>query len=76
VRADRGTAVRNGGISGRRRRTWNRHERCIHRHPTHPDQRPLRQQKQLLTKSAITPAAEVGHTTDGLIGTALKKTHP
>jgi hypothetical protein len=36
-------------------------KRCIHRHLKLPDQRPLRQPKLLLTKSAISLAAEVGH---------------
>jgi hypothetical protein len=54
-------------------------KRCIHRHPKHPDQRPLRPTKLLLTKSAISLAAEVGHkppkldkAANNLIETAMK----
>jgi hypothetical protein len=36
-------------------------KRCIHRHPKHPDQRPLRPPKLFLTKSAIALATDVGH---------------
>ncbi len=36
-------------------------KRCIHRHLKLPDQRSLRPPKLLLTKSAISLAAEVGH---------------
>ncbi len=70
VRANRAAAMR------KRRYFWppmsvkvaegvikNAMKKCIHRHPKHPDQRSLRPPKLLLTKSAISPAADVrnGH---------------
>ncbi len=36
-------------------------KRRIHRHPTQPDQRPLRPPKLLQTKMGLSPSAEVGH---------------
>jgi hypothetical protein len=46
-------------------------KRCIHRNPKLPDQRPLRPPKLLLTKSAISPASEIGQAAADLIETAM-----
>ncbi len=50
-------------------------KRCIHRHPKHPDQRPLRPPKLLLTKSAIAPAADVGQGRRWSHGNRHENTH-
>ncbi len=47
---------------GRQWCSWNRHvQSCVHRHSTHPDQRPLRPFTLFQPKPAIWPAANVGH---------------
>ncbi len=46
-------------------------KRWIHRHPKHPDQRPLRPPKLLLTQPAISPAMS-DMAFDGFIETAIK----
>jgi hypothetical protein len=67
VQADRAVALENGSISGRRRRTW---LPMVSLEPPEKDaslntpyilNKGPEATKQLLTKSAITPTAEFGH---------------
>ncbi len=51
-------------------------KRRIHRHPTQPDQRPLRPPRLLQTKTGISPSAEVGHSLRQFHSNCHEKTCP